>query len=135
MLAADISLTGLALVFMRCAFVLMGAQNHVAVGAELLVVTGVSLAVFVRGYAQAIRLSQGLTLNRLVGGSFLHLAEMLGAALFLVGYLPGLYLAAAAMVTNTCYMITAAWLLIVGVFDQPTDGQESQVTPLSRKAR
>ena len=119
------TLTGLALVFMRCAFVLMGAQNHQAVGAELLAVTAVSLAVFVRGYAMAIRLSQGLRLNRIVGGSLLHLAEMAGAALFLDGYLPGLYLAAAAMVTNTCYMITAAWLLIVGVFDKSGSGPRS----------
>ena len=115
------TLTGLALVFMRCAFVLMGAQNHQAVGAELLVVTAVSAAVFVRGYRRAIRLSQGLRITRILGGSAVHLAEMVGATLFLSGYLPGLYIAAGAMVTNTCYMITAAWLLIVGVSDQSPD--------------
>lgn len=113
------TLTGLALVFMRCAFVLMGAPNHQAVGAEVFLVTAVSLAVFVRGYSNAIRLSQGLRLTRIVGGSALHLTEMVGAALFLGGYLPGLYVLAVGMVMNTCYMITAAWLLIVGVFDQP----------------
>ena len=32
------TLAGLALVFMRCALVLMGGQNHRAVGAELFVV-------------------------------------------------------------------------------------------------
>ena len=119
------TLTGLALVFMRCAFVLMGAQNHRAVGAELLVVTAFSWAVFVRGYVQAIRLSHGLRITRIVGGSLVHLAEMVGAALFLSGYLPGLYIVAVAMVTNTCYMITAAWLLIVGVFDQSANGTNS----------
>jgi hypothetical protein len=30
---------------------------------------------------------------------------MVGAALFFLGYLPGLYIAAVAIVTNTCYMI------------------------------
>jgi hypothetical protein len=45
---------------------------------------------------------------------------MIGAALFFLGYLPGLYIAAIAIVTNTCYMITAAWLLVIGVFDQET---------------
>ena len=119
------TLTGLALVFMRCAFVLLGAQNHQAVGAELLVVTTFSAAVFIRGYVKAIRLSRGLTMTRIVGGSLLHLAEMAGATLFLSGYLPGLYLAAVAMVTNTCYMITAAWLLIVGVFDQAANGTKA----------
>ena len=119
------NLTGLALVFMRCALVLMGAQNHQAVGAELLVVATVSAAVFVRGYVKAIRLSRGLRITRIVGGSLLHLAEMVGATLFVSGYLPGLYIAAIAMVTNTCYMITAAWLLIVGVFDQAANGAKT----------
>jgi len=114
------TLTGLALVFMRCALVLMGAQNHQSIGAELFVVSGISAAIFVKGYTKAIRMSNGLRLSRIVGGSLVHLAEMIGAALFFLGYLPGLYIAALAMVTNTCYMITAAWLLVIGVFDQKT---------------
>jgi modulator of FtsH protease len=115
------TLTGLALVFMRCALVLMGAQNHRSIGAELFVVSGISAAVFVNGYTKAIRMSTGLRLSRIVGGSLLHLAEMTGAALFFFGYLPGLYIAAIALVTNTCYMITAAWLLVIGAFDQKTN--------------
>ena len=111
------TLTGLALVFMRCALVLMGAQNHRSIGAELFVVSGVSAAVFARGYVRAIRESDGLRLSRIVGGSLIHLAEMIGAALFFFGYLAGLYLAGAALVTNTCYMISAAWLLVVGALD------------------
>jgi hypothetical protein len=114
------TLTGLALVFMRCALVLMGAQNHRSVGAELFVVSGISAAVFVKGYTKAMRMGDGLTLSRILGGSLVHLAEMIGAALFVLGYLPGLYLAAVAVVANTCYMITAAWLLVIGVFDQKT---------------
>jgi hypothetical protein len=35
------TLTGLALVFMRCALVLMGGQNHRAIGAELFVICGI----------------------------------------------------------------------------------------------
>jgi hypothetical protein len=115
------TLAGLALVFMRCALVLMGAQNHRSIGTELFVVAGISLAVFVKGYAKAIRMGDGLRLSRIVGGSLVHLAEMIGAALFVFGYLSGLYVAAVAIVTNTCYMITAAWLLVIGVFDQKTN--------------
>ncbi len=111
------TLTGLALVFMRCALVLMGAQNHRSIGAELFVVSGISAAIFVKGYTKAVRIGSGLRVSRIVGGSLIHLAEMIGAALFFFGYLPGLYIAAIATVTNTCYMITAAWLLVVGVFD------------------
>jgi hypothetical protein len=114
------TLTGLALVFMRCALVLMGAQNHQSIGAELFVVSGISAAVFVNGYAKALRESNGLRLSRIVGGSLVHLAEMIGAALLLSGHLAGLYIAAVAIVINTCYMITAAWLLVIGVVDQKT---------------
>src|ERR1700691_92492 len=112
------TLTGLALVFMRCALVLMGAQDHQSIGAELFVVSGISGAVFVNGYSKALKASDGLRLSRIVGGSLVHLAEMIGAALFLSGHIAGLYIAAVAIVTNTCYMITAAWLLVIGVFDQ-----------------
>jgi hypothetical protein len=115
------TLTGLALVFMRCALVLMGAQDHQSIGAELFLVSGISAAVFAKGYANAIRMSSGLRLSRIVGGSLVHLTEMIGAALLFFGYLPGLYIAGVAIVTNTCYMITAAWLLVTGAFDQKTE--------------
>ena len=39
---------------------------------------------------------------------------MAGAALLVAGYLAGLYLAAVAMVAALAFMITAAWLLVVG---------------------
>ena len=112
------TLAGLALVFLRCALVLMGKQTHQSIGAELFIVSGISLAIFARGYSRALAMSSGLRLSRIVGGTCLHLAEMLGAALFFAGFLPGLYLAALAIVANTCYMITAAWLLVVGVVDE-----------------
>jgi hypothetical protein len=103
---------------MRYAFVLMGGQNHQAIGAELFVVTGISAALFIKGYANALGTSSGLRLSRIVGGVLIHVAELTGAALFFFGPIPGLYLAAVAIVINTCYMITAAWLLVIGVFDQ-----------------
>ena len=81
-------------------------------------VCGISAAIFARGYANAITMSDGLRLSRVVGGSLVHMAEMIGAALFFFGHLAGLYIAAVAIVMNTCYMVTAAWLLVIGVFDQ-----------------
>ncbi len=117
------TLTGLALVFLRCALVLMGAQNHRAVGAELFLVCGLSASVFVKGYTKAIRMSSGLRYSRIVGGSLVHLTEMFGAALFFFGHPSGLYVAAVAIVANTCYMITAAWLLVIGVFEPETEPQ------------
>jgi hypothetical protein len=115
------TLTGLALVFMRCALVLMGGQNYRAIGAELFVVCGISATIFIKGYTRALRMSKGLRLSRIVGGTLVHAAEMLGAALFFFGHIAGLYVAAIAMVSNTCYMITAAWLLVIGAFDLKTE--------------
>jgi|SRR5665213_715927 len=115
------TLAGLALVFMRCALALMGAQNRHSIGAELFVVAGLSMTIFSRGYSKAIKMSDGLRVSRIIGGSVAHLTEMIGAALFFFGHMFGLYVAAAAMVANTCYMITAAWLLVMGVADQKAE--------------
>jgi hypothetical protein len=120
------TLTGLALVFLRCALVLLGAQHHAAIGAELFAVAGISAAVFAKGYAQAMRMSSGLRPSRIIGGSLVHLAEMIGAALFVFGHLAGLYIAAVAIVTSTCYMITAAWLLVIGAFDHTAEPGSSR---------
>jgi len=76
------TLTGLALVFMRCSLVLMGAQDHRSIGAELFVVAGISAGVFIRGYAKALQLGHGLRLSRIIGGTLVHVTEMFGAALF-----------------------------------------------------
>jgi hypothetical protein len=119
------TLTGLALVFMRCALVLMAAQSHQAIGAELLVVSTFSLAIFSRGYTKAIKMGGELRLSRIIGGSLVHLAEMVGATLFLLGHHFGLYIAAVAIVMNTCYMITAAWLLVIGAIDRQTVGVDT----------
>ena len=112
------TLAGLALVFMRCALVLMGAQNYRSIGVELFVVSGVSGAIFIRGYARAIKMGSGLKLSRIAGGTLIHAVEMVGAAVFFFGNIFGLYVAAVALLVNTCYMITAAWLLVVGAFNQ-----------------
>ncbi len=114
------TLTGLALVFMRCALVLMGQQSNRSIGAELFIVCGVSAALFANGYAKAIHSGSGLRLSRILGGGLLHVVEMIGAALFFFGHLWGLYVAALAMVSNTCYMVTAAWLLVIGAFERDT---------------
>jgi hypothetical protein len=42
---------------------------------------------------------------------------MIGAAFFFFGHLAGLYVAGVAIVANTCSMITAAWFLVIGVFE------------------
>jgi hypothetical protein len=114
------TLTGLALVFMRCALALMGGQEYKAVGIELLVIAGVAAYVYINGYVQAYRAgSLSRNLRRTTTGTALYIIEMIGAALLIFGHKPGIYIAASAMVVNTCYMITGAWLLVMGVFKSP----------------
>ena len=49
------TLTGFMAIFITCALVLMGGQNHKAVGVEWLVVAGVAGVIHVNGYVRAMR--------------------------------------------------------------------------------
>jgi hypothetical protein len=111
------TLTGLAAIFMMCAFALMGSQNHKAIGAELLIVSFFASLVYVSGYIRAYKSSSGASLLRTTTGTLLYLTQMIGAIILISGSIAGLYVTAIALVANTCYMITGAWLLVVGVYD------------------
>jgi hypothetical protein len=110
------TLTGLALVFMRCALVLMGGQDHKAVGLELLAVSLLGAIVYVNGYIQANKSGNRASFLRTTSGTALYIAEIIGASILVSGRISGLYVAAIAITTNTCYMITGAWLLVMGVY-------------------
>ena len=114
------TLTGLAAVFMRCALVLMGGQGHKAVGAELFVVSLLAAIVYVAGYIRAYKSGNSPSLSRTTSGTALYIGEIIGAGILVSGSISGLYVAAIAMVANTCYMITGAWLLVVGVYQEKT---------------
>jgi hypothetical protein len=103
---------------MRSALVLMGGQNYKAVGAELLTISGLSAVVYVNGYIQAHKKGRGPNRLRPIVGTSLYLVEIIGAAILIFGSISGLYIAAIAMVANTCYMITGAWLLVISAFKE-----------------
>jgi hypothetical protein len=118
------TLSGMVGIFVICAVVLMGGQDHRAVGIEWLVVAAISLAIYVRGYVQAVRLGGSvdwLRGGRLVVAAVLYLAQLAGAALLVAGHSVGLYVAAVAMVTALAFMISAAWLLVVGATMRETN--------------
>jgi modulator of FtsH protease len=110
------TLAGLTAVFVRCGLVLMGGQNHTAIAMEWLITASIGVAIFLYGFRQAFKFGSQPSKHRLAIGSSLYLAEITGAIALLAGSLWGLYLAAAAMVLNVAFMISAAWLLVVGVF-------------------
>lgn len=112
------TLTGFAAAFVTCGLVLMGGQDHRAVGVEWLITAGVATVVYVNGYVQAVRRGgsrAGLRVDRLVGGTALYVAEVAGAIMIALGFVAGLYLAASAMTILLAFGITGAWLLIVGI--------------------
>jgi hypothetical protein len=113
-------LTGFSAIFMACGFGLIADQNLGALGFEWFFLWLIATIVFIRGYVVAIRLgmsSIGLTAPRLGGGTVCYLGEVLGALLLIFGYSAGLYLAAIATIILFAFLISGAWLLIVGIYE------------------
>lgn len=113
------TLAGFAPAFAICALALMGGQDSLAVGLEWLGVATIAGVVYVRGYVLAIRRGRspaGLHVGRLVAGTGCYAAQMVGALVLALGYSAGIYVASVAMVVNFPFMISGAWLLIVGVY-------------------
>jgi hypothetical protein len=59
----------------------------------------------------------GLTAPRLAGGTVCYLAEVVSAVLLVLGYEVGLHIAALAMVVLFAFLISGAWLLMIGIYD------------------
>jgi hypothetical protein len=113
-------LTGFTAIFMASAFALIGNQHPGALGVEWLVLWLIATAIFVRGYIVAIRSgmsSIGLNIPRLAGGTICYLAEVISAIFLLLGYSSGLYLAAIAIIILFAFLISGAWLLMIGIFE------------------
>ena len=111
-------LTGFSAVFMACGFELMGNQTLGALGFEWLLLWLVATAIFVRGYMVAIRSgmsSIGLTTPRLAGGTLCYIGEVIGAIFLIFGSSAGLAIAAVATIVLFGFLISGAWLLIIGI--------------------
>jgi hypothetical protein len=113
-------LSGFTAVFMACGLALTGDQPLRALGWEWLVLWLIATAIFIRGYVVAIRSgmsSIGLTGPRLAGGTLCHLAEVIGAIFLVLGYRAGLTVAAIATIVLFAFLISGAWLLMIGSYE------------------
>ena len=113
-------LTGFTAIFMASSFALIGNQNLEALGFEWLVIWLIATVIFVRGYVIAIRSgmsSIGLNTPRLAGGTICYLAEVIGAIFLIRGYSPGLNIAATAIIVLFAFLISGAWLLMIGIYE------------------
>jgi hypothetical protein len=116
-------LTGFSAVFMASGFALIGDQTPGMLGLEWFFLWLVATIIFIRGYVVAIRAgmsSIGLNVPRLAGGTMCYLAEVTGAVFLVLGHGAGLYIAAVATMVLFAFLISGAWLLIIGIYeDQP----------------
>lgn len=119
-------LSGFSAVFMASSCELIGNQSAAALGVEWLILWLVATAIFIRGYVVAIRSgmsSIGLTLPRLAGGTLCYIAEVIGAIFLILGYGVGLHIAAIAAIVLFAFLISGAWLLIVGIYEDKRSAQ------------
>ena len=108
-------LTGLTAVFIRCGLVLMGAQSHQAVGLELIGVLLVVEVILYRSIREALAAADRGVLLRTIGSFGCLLIEQLGAVVLFFGGACGLYVVGLGMMASFVFMVTGAWLLLVGV--------------------
>ena len=111
-------LAGLTAVFIRSALVLMGDQNAQAVAVELIVVLLVVEAILFRSIRQAASGADSGVLMRTIGSFACLLLEQAGAVVLFFGNAWGLYAVGLGMMSSFIFMVTGAWLLLVGVGTQ-----------------
>jgi modulator of FtsH protease len=108
-------LAGLTAVFIRCSLVLMGGQNSQAVAVELIVVLVVVEAILYRSIRLAAQAADNAVLLRAIGSFACLVLEQLGAVILFFGSSWGLYVVGLGMMSSFIFMVTGAWLLLVGV--------------------
>lgn len=108
-------LTGLTAVFIRCALVLMSGQSDQAAGVELVVVLVIVEAILYRSIRQAARDADPWVLLRTLGSFACLLLEQAGAVVLFFGGAWGLYAVGLGMMSSFIFMVSGAWLLLVGV--------------------
>jgi modulator of FtsH protease len=114
-------LTALTTVFIRCALVLMGGQTARAVGVEIFVVVLGAEVVVLRSLKGALRSSgaaQHAVLSRTLGYAACLLIEQTGAAILFFEHTWGLYAIGVGMMASFLFIVSGAWLLLVGVESQ-----------------
>ena len=108
-------LAGLTAVFIRCALVLMGGQDSQAVAVELVAVLIVVETILYRSIRQAAQDADNRVLLRALGSFACLVLEQAGAVVLFSGFSWGLYVVAGGMMSSFIFMVTGAWLLLVGV--------------------
>jgi hypothetical protein len=113
-------LSGFTAIFMASGLALIGNQDLGMLGFEWLVLWLIATVIFIRGYVVALRSGMsfiGLNTPRLAGGTICYLAEVIGAIFLILGYRSGFYIAAVAIIVLFAFLISGAWLLMIGIYE------------------
>jgi modulator of FtsH protease len=116
-------LTGLTAVFLRCGLVLMGGQSRQAVAVEIIGVLVVVEWILYRSTRDAFMAADRSVLLRAIGSFACLVVEQFGAVALFLGGVWGLYVVGLGMMASFVFMISGAWLLLVGV--ESTQTKES----------
>ena len=108
-------LMGLTAVFIRCGLVLMGGQSFQAVAVEIVVVLSVVEFLLYSSIRQAMSSADRGVLLRTLGSFACLVLEEAGAIVLFFGNAWGLYVVGLGMMSSFIFMVTGAWLLLVGV--------------------
>jgi hypothetical protein len=108
-------LTGFTAVFIRCALVLMGGQSGQAVAVELIGVLVIVEVILYNSIRQASASADRGVLLRTLGSFACLVVEQVGALILFFGNAAGLYVVGVGMMSSFIFMVTGAWLLLVGV--------------------
>jgi len=114
-------LTGFTAIFMASGLALIGNQSAGMLGLEWGVLWLIATVIFIRGYVIALRSgmsSVGLNTPRLAGGTICYVAEVISALLLILGYGAGLYIAGIAIIVLFAFLISGAWLLMIGIYEE-----------------
>jgi hypothetical protein len=102
-------------VFIRCSLVLMGGQNAQAIAIEIIAVLLIVESILYLSIRQAMRAGDLWVLLRTLGSFVCLVVEQIGALILFTGSLAGLYVVGLGMMSSFIFMVTGAWLLLVGV--------------------
>jgi|SRR5581483_4961505 len=111
-------LTNLTAIFVRCSLAVMGSQSHQAVALELFGICAIAVIVSVVNFWDVLKAPGPIprpSLYRFLGGLLCFAIEMTGAVFLFLGFTWGLYMAASAMMASFYFIVSGAWLLLIGV--------------------
>jgi len=108
-------LTGLTAVFIRCALALMGGQKRPGNRGRADLRPSRRRGRSYRSIRQAMSSADQGVLLRTLGSFACLVLEQIGALILFAGSVGGLYVVGIGMMSSFIFMVTGAWLLIVGV--------------------